>query len=534
MKGVNTNLLIGIVLIAVVIGVYLYKSNENSSSQEGFTGSELPTTGGSGAQAQPEVYVISTGGVSMTSIEDVQYIIKQISADAAFATVSQVNAAYQGGNFDFEAMQPVMAIGPNAAGANELKSVQITISASTGAKTVTQQGSVSGTFTKFFVFGKKPTSAAFSAITPRITSENGSILTLTAANAKTGVYYTVSPAAPAPANNDAGRSQALLGAAGLAAPAGIGSSSSSSASALTAPVPATPVPATPIGSSSSSGSYMSAVDRPATTAELQDFQARIAAEITRIQTAGATDDVSAARIRNLQKMTQYIQLILDNVAAKRTAENQIPIMKSQIDSTLQALTSSSPLPDIFTGTQLDSFIKGLLPDNLDLDPEVTRSIAEYIKSMTTNLSWSFGVNYTSDAERDVAQYYNAAASQGGDDGALTNLNLDRAGTGLEVQPDGVGRNTRVTDEYANTPHEACRGPAKFDWKKRSQEICRALKARGERVEDYGCMPDNVQVGANFSYRGYARMVCERVGANYDTGMGGLVGCPPLDWAGWRK
>jgi hypothetical protein len=468
----------------------------------------------------------------MASIEDVQYVIRQISADAAFATVSQVNAAYQAGAFDFEEMQPVMAIGPNAAGTNELKRVQITISASTGTKSVTQQGSVTETFTKFFVFGKKPIRAAFSAATPRITNESGSILSLTAKDAKTGVYYTVSTAAPAPADTDAGRPQALLGlaAAAPATPTGVGSSSSSSA---LAPASAS-ASATSIGSSSSSGSYISAVDRPATTAELRDFQARIAAEITRLQAAGATDDVSASRIRNLQKMTQYIQLIIDNVAAKRTAENQIPIMKSQIESTLRALNSNSALPDIFTGTQLDSFIKGLLPDNLDLDPEVTRSIADYIKSMTNNLSWSFGVNYTSDAERDVAQYYNAAAAQGADDGALTNLNLERAATGLEVQPNGVGRNTRVTDEYANTPHEARRGPAKFDWQKRSQEICRALKARGERVEDYGCMPENVQVGANFSHRGYARMVCERVAANYDTGLGGLVGCPPLDWAGWRK
>jgi hypothetical protein len=290
-----------------------------------------------------------------------------------------------------------------------------------------------------------------------------------------------------------------------------------------------------IGSSSSSmtlSSYNPAADRPATAAELRDFQARIAAEITRLQASGATDSVTSARIQNLQKITQYVQLILDKVSDKTMPENQIPIMKSQIESTLRALSSNSALPDIFVGTQLDSFIRNLLPGNLANDPEVTKTIAEYIKSMTSNLSWSFGVNYTSEAEQQIAQYYNTIASQGGAE--LTNANLALAGTSLNAQPNSYGSTQQASDEFANTPHEACRGPAKFDWKKRSQEICRALKARNERTEDYGCMPENVQVGPNFSYRGYARMVCERVGANYDTGLGSLVGCPPLDWPGWQS
>ena len=289
-----------------------------------------------------------------------------------------------------------------------------------------------------------------------------------------------------------------------------------------------------MGSSSSSmtGSYISAVDRPATAAELRDFQARISAEITRLQASGATDSVTSARIQNLQKITQYIQLILDKVSDKTMPENQIPIMKSQIDITLRALSGNSALPDIFVGTQLDNFIRGLLPDNLANDPEVTKTIADYIKSMTNNLSWSFGVNYTSEAEKQIAQYYNSIASQGGDE--LSNANLALAGTSLNAQPDSYGSTQQASDEFANTPHEACRGPAKFDWKKRSHEICRALKARGENTDDYGCMPENVQVGPNFSYRGYARMICDRVGANYDTGLGSLVGCPPLDWPGWQS
>ena len=207
-------------------------------------------------------------------------------------------------------------------------------------------------------------------------------------------------------------------------------------------------------------------------------------------------------------------------------------MKSSVDAAFTALKSNSPLPNIFVGTQLDSFIKNLLPDNLANDPEVTATIAEYIQSMSNNLSWNFGVKYTSKTEQDMAKYYNNAASQGNAD--VTDLNLSMAGGAAGHQPANFGSNSRITDPHANTPQEACRGPANFDWQKRSKEICSALKSRGENVEDYGCMPDGVNVGSNFSYRGYAHMICTRVAANYDTGLGGLVGCPPLDWPGWRK
>lgn len=292
------------------------------------------------------------------------------------------------------------------------------------------------------------------------------------------------------------------------------------------------------GSSSSSfsgslpvGPYNPVADRPATVKELIEFRAKLEAEITRLNSSGATDEVTRARITNLRKSSNLIQDIISRVNDRTLAESNIPIMKSSIDA-FNPLSANSPLPDIFTGTHIDSFLKNLLPSNLANDPEVARTISDYLKSMTKNLSWNFGVKYTSNAEHDMAKYYNNVAGQGAEN--LTNMNLARAGGAVEHQPGNFGSTATVTDPHANTPQEACRGPASFDWKKRSTEICRALKARGERVEDYGCMPDGVGVGSNFSYRGYARMICSRVAANYDTGLGGLVGCPPLDWPGWRK
>jgi hypothetical protein len=186
---------------------------------------------------------------------------------------------------------------------------------------------------------------------------------------------------------------------------------------------------------------------------------------------------------------------------------------------------------VFNDSQVNTYLKGILPDNMAEDPEVAQTIADYLRSFKSNLSWNFGVNYVSDAEKNLAASYNNRANQEG--GELQDNNLAMAGSAAGFLPDNYGNKAGVSDEFANTPQEACRGPSSFDWKKRSNEICRALKSRGLDTKDYGCMPDNVEVGPAFSYKGYANMICTRVAANYDTGLGSLVGCPPLDWPGWR-
>jgi hypothetical protein len=52
--------------------------------------------------------------------------------------------------------------------------------------------------------------------------------------------------------------------------------------------------------------------------------------------------------------------------------------------------------------------------------------------------------------------------------------------------------------------------------------------------DFGCMKDTSAVSENFSYRGYAKMICSRLATNYDPSIPELCGCPPPTWPGWRQ
>jgi hypothetical protein len=287
----------------------------------------------------------------------------------------------------------------------------------------------------------------------------------------------------------------------------------------------------------SGGSGSGAANRPATLDELKEFRTWIFTNRLTIINTGATDEVTTARINNFTKVLTYIDNIIDKVTLKKMLEKDIPIKYSDINSFKNLGTLGSNLPEFMEASTLPTFLNNLLPDNLAGDPEISddirKAMANYATNFTKNFSWNvdLGLKYTADNEAEAAKFYNSRANQGGNAG-WTQTGLDSTSDATNFQPNGAGTGN-ATDEYANRPAECGRGPSSFDWKQRSADICRAIKGRGLDPDDYGCMEPGVSVGPNFSWRGYAKMVCTRVGTNYDSGLGQLVGCPPLNWPGWK-
>jgi hypothetical protein len=323
-------------------------------------------------------------------------------------------------------------------------------------------------------------------------------------------------------------------------PAPVGSSSSSFVARASTPAPA------PMGSSSSSfsGSYkVTTADRKATKAELEEFKAKLYGELTRLINSGAKDDITKGRIAWIEKTYAYITDLLYKIDTKKIKIEDVTIMKSSIDAAFKALTTTSDsLPTVMQQSTIPSWLNNLLSGGNADDPETKKQIEDalgnYTNNFANNFSWNvdIGLGYTAPAkEKSMAAYYNSRGAEvrGDSYGDNSGMNLSYSSNGAGVAPDGYAAGA-VTDEYGRQPGERCAGDAaRFDWKKRSSEICSAVKARGLDPADYGCMPDGVIVSPEFSYKGYAKMVCNRVSANYDPGFGYLVGCPPQDWPGWR-
>ncbi len=398
---------------------------------------------------------------------------------------------------------------------------------------------VSNTLLGVYVYGKKPS-------TDRITLTVGTISIPFVVYNYNSQYYSYWDSITPPVQNQGSSSSSFAPPAagtpppdaGVPPPPPVGSSSSSYVARASTPGT--------FGSSSSffTGSYtVTTADRRATYDEIVDFKTKLLGEITRLVNTGATDDITKGRINNLRLIYAYITDTINKIDTKQVKLENVEIMKSSIDKALLALSDiSKALPDFAKNSTLPSWLNNLLTGGSADDPETKKqimdAIANYANNFSNNFSWSvdLGLDYTSPAkEKAMAAYYNKRGAEGRGNSSAVNsgLNLNIAGDGVGVMPDGSAAGT-VTDEYGRQPGERCAGDAaRFDWKKRSREICSAIKARGLEPAEFGCMPDGVTVSPDFSYKGYARMVCHRVSANYDPGFGYLVGCPPADWQGWR-
>lgn len=268
----------------------------------------------------------------------------------------------------------------------------------------------------------------------------------------------------------------------------------------------------------------------ATPKDLDHFIARISAEILRLAASGTTDPVTNARVVALTQMKSNVETILDQVNSGALMPVEIPIMKRDLDRAFPILGKlDEPLPQVIQTLGLPPGLANLLPSNIQNNPNVTREINKlvdkYADTVINGVSASFAVKYTSPNER-----ARALASTIDKTGFPSAADLDNA-CNTKFMP--AGGEAPVTDRLASKPQDAGRGPSHFDWKKRAKEIEGQVKKRGLTPKDFGIMPDNTKVSNEFSWKGYARMICTRLQATMDPSLPETCGCPPMDWSGWR-
>jgi hypothetical protein len=270
----------------------------------------------------------------------------------------------------------------------------------------------------------------------------------------------------------------------------------------------------------------------ATPKDLEDFIARISAEIIRLAASGTTDPIINARVVALTQMKANVQTILDQVNSGALMPVEIPIMKKDLVNAFPILGKpDEPLPQIIQTLGLPPGLANLLPSNVQKDPntmrEINKLVDKYADTVVNGVSASFAVKYTSPREAEKAR---ALASTIDKSGFPSAADLDNA-CNTKFMP--AGGDAPVTDRLASKPGDAGRGPAHFDWRTRAKEIEGQVKKRGMNPNDFGIMPQGTNVSKDFSWKGYARMICTRLQATMDPALPETCGCPPMDWAGWR-
>jgi hypothetical protein len=171
-----------------------------------------------------------------------------------------------------------------------------------------------------------------------------------------------------------------------------------------------------------------------------------------------------------------------------------------------------------------------------------------------NISWNMNIKYTGESEQAIVNNladalgasskkddtYSEDSYRGMFDTLMKQLSRNNSSTGPAGPPGTHGpAGTHGSAGHAGTHGSAGNygtaanlKPSTLDWKERSQQICDQLNKRGLKPYDFGCI-DIKTVGDNFSFRGYAKMICNRISTMYDPSIPELCGCPPPTWPGWR-
>lgn len=300
---------------------------------------------------------------------------------------------------------------------------------------------------------------------------------------------------------------------------------------------------------------------PATAQELTTFSTRILAEMTRLRASGNTDPIIAARVANLNGMKQQVDEVIQKVQTGEIMSGEIPIMKSDIDKALPVLGQpNQPLPQILKAAGLPSELASLLPSNMTNDPNISRQINSLVNTYAedffkgTSATVSFNVNYTAPRQVELANAmasasagipYSASGSASGTSGvALTGFpntsELNATSGASAFMPTGGTMMPGSGMPYALPAPEGGVRPvfppfntANFDWKQRSKEIEDQIRKRKLNPDDFGVMKPGTQVGPEFSWRGYTKLICTRLQATPDPDLPVACGCPPSDWRGWK-
>lgn len=323
-----------------------------------------------------------------------------------------------------------------------------------------------------------------------------------------------------------------------------------------------PTSSTPGGGATGIG----ANTQPATMVQLQDLSLKIAAEIQRKKASGSQDPVLLAQVSNFEAIKKLVDDVIKKVTNKTVAEKDIPIPVSVYTNFLPQITASTlDLPDWLQKFQ--ALFPAAATGEMNGNKFVQSLVDQYGSDLLKNVSfdWDIKLKYTGESDKQIAGELtkalatatlprpsgdllygpgDTAQTQGAAPGTEYRGSFDsiigflKKAAGMDAGSatgSSAGAATDATGIDTNAPAPDVTGHASgLDWKDRSAAICDQITKRGMNAYDFGCMKDTSAVSENFSYRGYAKMICSRLATNYDPSIPVLCGCPPPTWPGWRQ
>jgi hypothetical protein len=302
---------------------------------------------------------------------------------------------------------------------------------------------------------------------------------------------------------------------------------------------------------------------PITPDEVRLLSQKLAVEIARLQASASTDPVLTSRVSVLTKIRQSVEDINTKLTNGTLPASQIPIMKSDYNNFLPALGNVSSGPGGLISRSGNETLSSLF-NNYDQGDASGADIAaflfeKYADDLIKGSTFSFSYKYTGKnevtaekARADQVTGIQSILASGLFGSTVPGFDTNHPGTeGVRGEFDrtvrqmdvaaftgasaGGGPDAREPSSWSGRPPaEAAANPGSFDWKKKVEEITQNISRAGMDPKDFGALSDGSSVGQDYSWRGHAKMICNRLATTADPGIPEQMGCPPVNWKGWRQ
>ena len=289
---------------------------------------------------------------------------------------------------------------------------------------------------------------------------------------------------------------------------------------------------------------------PATLEQLNDFTERIQKAILLLGRSGTTDPIVQARIGNLTKMKTDVDTVIQKLNSGALLAANVPIMESDVKNALPALGDvTKSLPNVIKDIKKDNYGDGTAMNTIakfltSYGPQIIEN-----SSLKLDLSMGYSPQQQHQANKKVpGQKRPKGPSTLADTGFPSAADMDSVASGCDMNGMGEGNemgNADATDPYAMDPRAEGRSvamnrlfptntnpSASFDWRQRVSDIIGQVQRREMNPADFGAMPASTKVSDQFSWKGYAKMICTRLMAAQPNRLDEMCGCPPSEWRGW--
>ena len=281
------------------------------------------------------------------------------------------------------------------------------------------------------------------------------------------------------------------------------------------------------------------VSPKATLDDLKATNTKISTEIARLQASGTTDPSFQARVNILTKIQQQIGNYITQLENNTLEPAGVPITKEDLRKFLPQISNpSSPVTQFLNSIQAPSSVSNLFPAYVGGDISGAALANVLLQNYGKGLSWDINMKYSAPGGSNLKATTNVPGGQRpqGSQGQQFQLGSPQ----LQMPPSTRGAFDQAIAQIQKGETSGVRPTLpepptqQFNWKDRASQICESVRLRGLDPADFGCLDNLSKVGQDFSWRGYAKMVCNRLKTTMDEGLPETCGCPPVDWPGWKQ